>query len=36
VLLMLERLIAHMRGHDGVRFATMDEIALDFIARNPR
>jgi len=36
VLLMLERLIAHMKGHDGVRFSTMDEIALDFVARNPR
>ena len=36
VLLMLERLIAHMRSHEGVRFSTMDDIALDFIARNPR
>ena len=36
VLLMLERLIAHINGHDGVRWATFDEIADDFLARNPR
>jgi peptidoglycan/xylan/chitin deacetylase (PgdA/CDA1 family) len=36
VLLMLERLIAHINGHEGVRWATFDEIADDFIARNPR
>jgi peptidoglycan-N-acetylglucosamine deacetylase len=36
VLLMLERLIAHINGHQGVRWATFDEIADDFIARNPR
>jgi len=36
VLLMLERLIEHMRAHEGVRFVTMDEIADDFISRQPR
>ncbi len=36
VLLMLERLIAHINGHEGVRWATFDEIADDFLARNPR
>jgi peptidoglycan/xylan/chitin deacetylase (PgdA/CDA1 family) len=36
VLLMLERLIAHINGHDGVRWATFDEIADDFVRRNPR
>jgi peptidoglycan/xylan/chitin deacetylase (PgdA/CDA1 family) len=35
-LLMLERLIEHINGHDGVTWATFDEIADDFIARNPR
>jgi peptidoglycan-N-acetylglucosamine deacetylase len=32
VLLMLERLIAHLRDHDGVRFVTMGEIADEFAA----
>jgi len=36
VLLMLERLIAHVNGYEGVRWATFDEIADDFLARNPR
>ena len=36
VLLMLERLIQHINGHEGVRWATFDEIADDFIARSPR
>ena len=36
VLLMLERLIEHIQGHAGVRFATMDEIADDFLRRQPR
>src|SRR4029079_9860323 len=36
VLLMLERLIAHVNGHEGVRWATFDEIADDFLARTPR
>ena len=35
VLLMLERLTAHMRGHDGVRFVTMGEVADDFAGRTP-
>ncbi|MGY1722127.1 polysaccharide deacetylase family protein [Blastococcus sp. SYSU DS0533] len=36
VLLMLERLIAHINGHDGVRWATFDDIAQDFLRRSPR
>ena len=36
VLLMLERLIEHIQGHAGVRFAPMDEIADDFLRRQPR
>ena len=36
VLLMLERLFAHMRAHPGVRFVTFDEIADDFERRFPR
>ncbi|HEY0487496.1 MAG TPA: polysaccharide deacetylase, partial [Mycobacteriales bacterium] len=36
VLLMLERLIEHINGHDGVRWATFDQIADDFLRRNPR
>ncbi len=36
VLMMLERLIEHINSHDGVRWATFDEIADDFIARQPR
>ncbi len=36
VLLMLERLIEHINGHDGVRWATFDEIADDFLRRSPR
>jgi peptidoglycan/xylan/chitin deacetylase (PgdA/CDA1 family) len=36
VLLMLERLYAHMISHPGVRFCTMDEIADDFARRQPR
>jgi peptidoglycan-N-acetylglucosamine deacetylase len=35
VLLMLERLIDHINGHDGVRWATFDEIADDFKRRTP-
>ena len=33
---MLERLIKHVNSHDGVRWATFDEIADDFTARSPR
>jgi peptidoglycan/xylan/chitin deacetylase (PgdA/CDA1 family) len=36
VLLMLERLYEYMRGHEGVRFVTMNEMADDFSARFPR
>mgnify|MGYP001252671946 CR=1 FL=1 len=36
VLLMHERLIEYISGHEGVRWATFDEIADDFIRRNPR
>lgn len=36
VLMMLERLIEHMLGHEGVRFTTFDKIADDFAKRNPR
>ena len=33
---MLERLIEHINGHDGIRWATFDEIADDFAQRSPR
>jgi SAM-dependent methyltransferase len=33
VLLMLERLIEYIRGHEGTRFVTFDEIANDFKER---
>jgi hypothetical protein len=36
VILMLERLIEHISGHDGIRWAKMDEIADDFARRFPR
>jgi peptidoglycan/xylan/chitin deacetylase (PgdA/CDA1 family) len=36
VLLMLERLIEHFKTHAGVRFATCDQIADDFLRRHPR
>ncbi|SEO38451.1 Polysaccharide deacetylase [Salinihabitans flavidus] len=36
VLLMLERLIAHMKSHEGVRFVTMNEMADDYDKRFPR
>ncbi|MDD1385313.1 polysaccharide deacetylase family protein [Curtobacterium poinsettiae] len=35
VLLMIERLIEYIRGHEGVRFVTMNEIADDFRVRFP-
>src|SRR6201996_9007765 len=34
-LMMLERLIEHINAHEGVRWSTFDEIADDFVARNP-
>jgi peptidoglycan-N-acetylglucosamine deacetylase len=36
VLLMHERIIEHINKHEGVRWATFDEIADDFAKRNPR
>jgi peptidoglycan/xylan/chitin deacetylase (PgdA/CDA1 family) len=36
VLLMLERLIDYITGHEGVRWATFAEIAADFRERYPR
>jgi peptidoglycan/xylan/chitin deacetylase (PgdA/CDA1 family) len=36
VLSMLQRLIDHMKDHDGVRFVRFDEIAEDFQRRQPR
>ena len=36
VLLMLERITEYIRSHDGVRFATFEEIADDFMAKHPR
>jgi peptidoglycan/xylan/chitin deacetylase (PgdA/CDA1 family) len=36
VLLMLERLYAHMVRHPGVRFLTLGEMADDFARRSPR
>jgi peptidoglycan/xylan/chitin deacetylase (PgdA/CDA1 family) len=36
VLLMHERLIEYINSHEGVRWATFDEIADDFTKRNPR
>jgi peptidoglycan/xylan/chitin deacetylase (PgdA/CDA1 family) len=35
VLLMLERLIEYIGGHDGVEWATFEEIAADFRKRYP-
>lgn len=35
VLLMLERLIAYINGHKGVRWVTLEEIAEDFRKRTP-
>ena len=36
MLMMLERLIDHMRCHEGVRFMTLKQICDEFRARNPR
>jgi peptidoglycan/xylan/chitin deacetylase (PgdA/CDA1 family) len=35
VLLMLERLIEYISGHEGVRWVTFEELADDFAARAP-
>lgn len=32
---MLERLIEYINGHEGVRWATMEEVAEDFRIRYP-
>ena len=36
VLLMLERLIEYINGHDGVTWSTFDAMARDFARRAPR
>jgi peptidoglycan/xylan/chitin deacetylase (PgdA/CDA1 family) len=36
VLMMLDRLISHMKSHDGARFVTMNEMADDYDKRFPR
>ena len=36
MLMMLERLIDHMRCHEGVRFVTLKQICDNFRSRNPR
>ena len=36
VLMMLERLYAHMIKHPGVKFVTLNEMADDFGRRFPR
>jgi peptidoglycan-N-acetylglucosamine deacetylase len=36
VLAMHERIIEHINGHAGIRWATFDEIADDFARRSPR
>jgi peptidoglycan/xylan/chitin deacetylase (PgdA/CDA1 family) len=36
MLMMLERLIDHMRCHEGVRFTTLKQICDGFRSRNPR
>ncbi|MGD9536398.1 MAG: polysaccharide deacetylase [Alphaproteobacteria bacterium] len=36
MLMMLERLIDHMRRHDGVRFVTLKQICDEYKKRNPR
>ena len=34
-MLMLERLIEHIKGHNGVRFRTMEDVAAEFRAGTP-
>jgi peptidoglycan-N-acetylglucosamine deacetylase len=36
VLQMHQRLFEYLKGHDGVRFVTMEEIAEDFVRRFPK
>jgi hypothetical protein len=33
---MHERIIEYINGHEGIRWATFDEIAEDFKQRSPR
>jgi peptidoglycan-N-acetylglucosamine deacetylase len=33
---MHERIIDHINKHEGVHWATFDQIATDFIRRNPQ
>jgi hypothetical protein len=33
---MHERIIEHINSHDGIRWATFDQIADDYAARSPR
>ena len=33
---MLERIVDHIRSHDGVKFVTLEEMADDFLAKHPR
>jgi hypothetical protein len=35
-MLMLERLIEHFRSHEGVRFATLADVAEEFRAAYPK
>jgi murein endopeptidase len=35
MLMMVERLIDHMRHHDGVRFMTLGDINSEYRARHP-
>jgi hypothetical protein len=36
VLMMHERIFAHINRHPGVKWATFEQIARDFIERSPR
>ncbi|MSO74791.1 MAG: polysaccharide deacetylase [Alphaproteobacteria bacterium] len=36
MLMMLERLLDHMRHHDGIRFVTLKQISDEFKKRNPQ
>jgi hypothetical protein len=35
MLMMVERLIDHMRHHDGVRFMTLGDINTEYRAKHP-
>jgi hypothetical protein len=34
-ILMLERLIEYIKGHEGVRFKTMGQVAIEWKQANP-